>query len=87
MDKLIRAGFTVSATKYGLFETEITFLGHKMDQTGVSALLRLIDAILKYWLEVIHLVRNCRYSKYNSLSFICSVIINYIDWPCHSSSG
>jgi hypothetical protein len=48
LDRLTRAGFTVNAAKCRFCEKEISFLGHKIDQTGVSADPSRMDAILKY---------------------------------------
>jgi hypothetical protein len=48
MHKLTQAGFTVNAAKCQFCQTEITFLGHRITQTGVSADPARVEAILNY---------------------------------------
>lgn len=46
--KLTEAGFTINAAKCRFCQTEVTFLGHIISQTGVSADPERVAAILKY---------------------------------------
>jgi hypothetical protein len=48
LDKLLRAGFTLNATKCKFCQSEIRFLGHKIDRRGVSADPDRVSAILAY---------------------------------------
>jgi transposase InsO family protein len=46
--KLTKAGFTINAAKCRFCQTEVKFLGHKINQTGVSADPDRVTAIQKY---------------------------------------
>jgi hypothetical protein len=48
LNKLARAGFTLNAAKCRFCQTEIRFLGHRIDSMGVSADPDRVEAILNY---------------------------------------
>jgi hypothetical protein len=48
ISKLTSAGFTINAAKCRFCQTEVKFLGHKIDQTGVSADPDRVAAIQRY---------------------------------------
>jgi hypothetical protein len=48
LERLTRAGFTMNASKCKFCQTKISFLGHEISQTGVSADPQRMAAILNY---------------------------------------
>jgi hypothetical protein len=48
MRTLTTAGFIVTVAKCGFFQTEVMFVGHKIDRTEVSADPARMEAIFKY---------------------------------------